>query len=77
MSITNHKYWQARLDGEPVTVWPANLAYQALIVPGGRYRVELFYRNPLIVPCMAVTMASLLVASGLIARDVRRSGRLS
>lgn len=71
MSISSHQYWNATLDGRKVELWPANLAYQAILVPPGRHRIELFYRNPWIGPCMVVTSLGLLAALGLIAMDLR------
>ena len=29
--------WQARLDGQPVMVWPANLAFSAIYLPAGSH----------------------------------------
>jgi hypothetical protein len=71
MSISNHRYWQAAMDGGAIALWPANLAYQAVILPAGRHRVELFYRNPLILPCMVLSVISFLIALSFIAGGFR------
>jgi hypothetical protein len=36
--------WRARVDGRPVPVLRANVAFRAVAVPAGRHRVELVYR---------------------------------
>ena len=48
MSVSYHRYWGATIDGRPARIVPANLAYQALVVPAGQHRVRLRYHNPLI-----------------------------
>jgi hypothetical protein len=47
-SVTRHKYWSATIDGHPAQLLPANIAYQALVVPQGRHRIEMRYSNPLL-----------------------------
>ena len=37
--------WLARVDGQPVPLWRANHAFQALPVPAGRHQVQLVYRD--------------------------------
>jgi hypothetical protein len=37
--------WQAYVDGQPVRLWPANFAFQALEVPTGSHRVKLVYED--------------------------------
>jgi hypothetical protein len=37
--------WQAALDGQPVRIWQANHAFQALKVPRGRHLITLTYRD--------------------------------
>jgi hypothetical protein len=46
--VTRHKYWRVTIDGRDAAVRPANIAYQSVLVPAGRHRVEMRYRNPLI-----------------------------
>jgi Bacterial membrane protein YfhO len=67
-SITRHKYWTATIDGARAAIVPANLAFQGIVVPQGKHRVELRYRNPLILPagiasvlalCLCVAAAAL------------------
>jgi hypothetical protein len=62
VTITMHKYWQALIDGRPAVLLPANIAYQSVVVPPGRHRIALRYRNPLIAWSAAISAAGLLVA---------------
>lgn len=39
----HHHWWQAEVDGEPVSIHPANQAFQAIAVPAGEHRVVLRY----------------------------------
>jgi hypothetical protein len=64
LSVTRHKYWQATIDGRPAPLVPANIAYQALVVPAGTHNIALHYRNPLIAIGAAVTLLTIL---GLVA----------
>ncbi|MCE7960687.1 MAG: hypothetical protein DYH06_22535, partial [Acidobacteria bacterium ACB2] len=36
--------WRALVDGREAPLLPANLAFRAVPVPGGRHRVEIVYR---------------------------------
>lgn len=79
ITITRHKYWQAAIDGQPAALLPANIAYQALVVPAGKHRVTLRYRNPLIGWGAAVSIIALLGAAGAgleITAPIRRRRRL-
>jgi len=42
---TFYPCWRAYVDDQPVRLWRANHAYQALQVPAGHHRVELVYRD--------------------------------
>ena len=37
--------WRAYVDGQPVRLWPANYAFQALEVPAGTHQVRLVYED--------------------------------
>ena len=73
-SITRHKYWRATIDGAPVSIAPANIAFQGITVPPGKHRVELRYRNPLILPAAIASLIALIacIAAYALSRD---SGR--
>ena len=60
ITITRHKYWRATIDGRPAQLQPANIAYQGLSVPPGRHRVELRYRNPVVIWSAMVSAAALI-----------------
>ena len=60
LSVTRHKYWQATIDGRAAALIPANIAYQALVVPAGTHQIEMHYRNPLIAFGAGVTLLTLL-----------------
>lgn len=48
MAVVSQSYyhnWRAFVDGQPVRLWRANHAFQALEVPAGRHKVELVYRD--------------------------------
>jgi hypothetical protein len=47
-TVTRHKYWRTTIDGQPATSVPVNLAYQGVVVPAGKHRIEMRYRNPLV-----------------------------
>jgi len=76
LSITRHKYWRAMLDGNPVALHPANAAFQCLVVPAGRHRVAMRYRNPLVVAFGIVSLltAAALLAAHFVAEHRRRRG---
>ena len=63
MTVTRHKYWRVTIDGRETNVMPANLAYQAVVVPAGRHRVEMRYRNPLVLIGAAISLLALCAAA--------------
>ena len=79
MSVTPHKYWEIRLDGRPVDPVVTNIGYQGIIVPAGRHRVEMRYRNPLVLAGIVISLGSvlLLLAAALWPGRVPRSPRSS
>ncbi|MFM1770148.1 MAG: hypothetical protein RJA22_2677 [Verrucomicrobiota bacterium] len=62
-SQAHYPAWQATLNGRPTPLWPANLAFQAVIVPAGRHRVELVYRDRAFQAGCAASLLSLAVAA--------------
>ncbi len=73
-TVTRHKHWRATMDGRPATLLPANIAFQGLFVPPGRHRVELRYRDPLVVWGGFLSIAAVAGAMIMILRP--RSRRL-
>lgn len=72
-SVTDHKYWDATIDGRSVPIGSANLAFQGVLVPKGRHEVIFRYRNPLVAIGAALTCATLLVLALFVAYDLRRA----
>ena len=66
ISQTWYPGWSARLDGNAATIYRANLAFQAVAVPVGDSEVTLEYRINHWREGVAITLAALLVTSGLI-----------
>jgi hypothetical protein len=63
MTVTRHKYWRVTIDGRDADVIPANLAFQAVVVPAERHRVEMHYRNPLVLIGAAISLLALCAAA--------------
>ena len=56
--------WKAFMDGKPAPVWKANYAYQSVIVPNGRHRVELRYDDRLFRYGAMISFLTLLACAG-------------
>ena len=61
MSVTPHKYWRITIDGRPAKSLITNIGYQGVIVPPGRHRVEMRYRNDLIVLGLKISIAAIVL----------------
>jgi predicted membrane channel-forming protein YqfA (hemolysin III family) len=62
ISVTPHKYWRARVNGQTVEPRVVNIGYQAIELPAGRHVVEMEYWNPLVVPSLILSVLALLGA---------------
>lgn len=73
-SVSFHRYWKATLDGRPVPVDRANLAYLGVVVPEGRHEVVLTYQNPWILPAGAVSLFAAMASLAAVrsTRSLRR-----
>lgn len=71
LSVTPHKYWRARIDGEPAEPLVVNLGYQALELTAGRHVVEMEYWNPLVVPSLVVSVLAVIALLAGIATSPR------
>jgi hypothetical protein len=73
MSVTPHKYWRITIDGKRAEAVVTNIGYQGVVVPAGRHRVEMAYRNPLAAGGAKVSIAAalLLVGAALVPRRRR------
>jgi hypothetical protein len=54
--------WRALVDGVEVSIWQANVAFQAVETPLGRHVVELIYRDDVFRFGCAVSLAGLVLA---------------
>lgn len=63
--------WRATLDGAPVPVLRANLAFRAVRVPAGRHRIEMVYRPRALLAGLALSATALLATLALLARPPR------
>lgn len=64
VTITRDTHWHATIDGASAPLLPANVAYQALVIPPGPHHVELHYRNSLIAIGAAISAFTLIVLVG-------------
>jgi uncharacterized membrane protein YfhO len=64
MSVTPHKYWRINLDGRPVPAIITNIGYQGVVVPPGQHRVEMTYRNDLVVIGLWISATTLALLMG-------------
>jgi hypothetical protein len=74
MSVTNHKYWRATIDGRDAAIVRTNLAFQGMDVPPGRHHIRIVYRNPLI-RVGAIISAITLIALMMFAMRLDRVNR--
>lgn len=74
MSVTPHKYWRITVDGDRVPAVVTNIAYQGIVVTPGKHRVEMVYRNELIVVGLRLTLfaAGILVLVVVLYRPRKR-----
>ena len=59
LSVTPHKYWRARVDGNAVKPRVVNVGYQGLELGPGKHTIVMEYVNPLVVPSMLVSIVAL------------------
>ena len=71
MSVTPHKYWRITIDGRRVYPAVTNIGYQGIVVPAGRHRVEMRYRNDLAANALIVS----IIVTILLAATAVFSGR--
>jgi hypothetical protein len=56
--------WQARVDAERVPLWRANYGFQALAVPPGSHRVEVYFRSAPFEIGAVITGVTLIACAG-------------
>jgi Bacterial membrane protein YfhO len=62
---TYYHPWRAYVDGQPVTIWKANYAFQALEVPAGNHQVSLVYDDRQFKLGCALSVLSLLACAAI------------
>lgn len=68
LSVTPHKYWSATVDSLPASLVPVNIGYQGIVLPRGRHKVRLVYRNTLVVFTGIISLITLSAAVGTMIR---------
>jgi hypothetical protein len=66
MSVTPHKYWNIRIDGNRVPAIITNIAYQGIIVTAGRHHIEMEYRNELVRVGMVISVITGAILIGIL-----------
>jgi hypothetical protein len=61
MSVTPHKYWTVTIDGKETPALRTNLGFQGIVVPAGRHRVEMRYRNTVAMFGAKISVAATLL----------------
>jgi hypothetical protein len=72
ISVTPHKYWRITIDGAETRAIVTNIGYQGIIVPAGRHRIFMRYRNPLAANGARVSVAASLLLLAAALRPRRR-----
>jgi uncharacterized membrane protein YfhO len=74
MSVTPHKYWRITIDGRRVPPIVTNIAYQGIVVPAGRHRVQMVYINDLVRTggVISISGAALLALLAIVPRRRNR-----
>jgi hypothetical protein len=73
MSVTPHKYWRVTIDGRRVKPIVTNIGYQGIVVPAGRHRVEMRYRNDLIAHGVKISIAAVVLLGAAAVLSRRRT----
>jgi hypothetical protein len=69
--------WHATVDGQPVPIWQANRAFQAIPVPQGTHQVLLEYKDRAFQWGLCISAVSLAWLAGLAFRGETRLGKQS
>ena len=67
MSVTPHKYWRITIDGRTAGSVVTNIGFQGIVVPPGRHRVEMLYRNNLVVIGLWISLTTIAVLIAILA----------
>jgi hypothetical protein len=61
MSVTPHKYWKVTVDGKETPALRTNIGFQGIVVPPGRHRIEMRYRNTVAMSGAKISVAATLL----------------
>jgi len=65
--VTPHKYWRITIDGRTAGSVVTNIGFQGIVVPPGRHRVEMLYRNNLVVIGLWISLTTIAVLIAILA----------
>jgi hypothetical protein len=65
ISQTHYPAWRAYVDGQPIKIWRANYAFQALEVPAGRHHIRVVYEDKKLLAGEVLSCLGLLACAGL------------
>lgn len=60
LSVTPHRYWRATVDGRPARIMTVNAGFSGIFLDGGRKRVVLEYRNPVVIAGAELSLVAVL-----------------
>jgi uncharacterized membrane protein YfhO len=63
---TYYHPWRAYVDGQPVHLWRANYAFQAVEVPAGSHELALVYEDQRFSIGVVISLAALLACAALL-----------
>ena len=66
LAQANYPGWRATVDGQPVPLWTANYAFQALRVPAGEHEVRVAFRSDSFHIGAVLTMTSLFILMAVV-----------
>jgi hypothetical protein len=67
--------WEAQLDGQPAPIYKTNSVMRGVFVPAGAHHIRFQYDPPLLKVGVMLAVLSLLIIGGVVAYQVRRSGK--
>jgi hypothetical protein len=69
------RHWECRIDGQPATIYPTNLAYRGVAIPTGKHEVVFTYHLPALARGAMISLATLfalIVGFGVLAISKKR-----
>jgi hypothetical protein len=73
-ATTYDEQWRARLDGEPLAIYPTAACQLGVVLPPGEHRLVLSYREPLFGIGAAVSLTALVLGAVVFVRGPGRRG---